>query len=69
LRKLDELETFWLSPCEPADANPLQYWQGVLVGWPESRLTHMAIDYLSIPASLVEVEHAFSCGVLMVTHH
>jgi hypothetical protein len=64
----DELETFWSSPCEPADANPLQYWQGVLVGRPESRLAHMAIDYLSTPASSVDVERAFSRGALTVTH-
>ena len=28
----------------------------------------MAIDYLSIPATSVEVECAFSCGALTVTH-
>ena len=28
----------------------------------------MAIDYLSAPASSVEVEHVFSCGTLTVTH-
>src|SRR6266852_282019 len=51
LREHDELAVFWGSPCEPADADPLQHWQGVLVGRPNSRLTHMAIDYLSAPAS------------------
>jgi len=68
LRESDELATFWASPCEPAAADPLQYWVGVLVGRPESRLARMAIDYLSAPASSVEAERAFSRGALTVTH-
>ena len=60
---------FWASPCAPSGLDPIQYWVGVLVGQPESRLAQMAIDYLSIPATLVDVEHAFSHGALTVTHH
>lgn len=63
----DELTTFWASPPE-RDADPLQYWYGHLFGRPESRLARMAIDYLSAPASSVEVERAFSRGALTVTH-
>lgn len=63
----DELATFWASPTECA-ADPLQYWYGHLIGQPESRLARMAIDYLSAPASSVEVERAFSRGALTVTH-
>ena len=64
----DELAAFWGTPCEPLDTNPLTYWQGVLVSWPDSCLARMAIDYLSSPASSVEVERAFSRGALTVTH-
>jgi len=64
----DELTAFWASPCEPAGTDPLQFWVGVSIGWPESRLAQMVIDYLSAPASLVEVKHAFSCSALMVMH-
>jgi hypothetical protein len=67
-RERDELATFWASPCEPLDADPLQYWQGVIVSRPESRLAHMAIDYLTAPASSVDAERAFSRGALTVTH-
>ena len=67
-RECDKLAAFWGSPCEPLDADPLQYWQGVMVSWPDSCLAKMAVDYLSSPASSVEVERAFSCGALTVTH-
>ncbi|EUC55345.1 hAT family dimerization protein [Rhizoctonia solani AG-3 Rhs1AP] len=47
---------------------PLQYWdaQRALVSC--SDLSRFAIDYLSAPASSVEVERAFSCGHLMTNH-
>jgi hypothetical protein len=64
----DELTAFWASPCEPVGTDPLQFWVGVSIGRPESRLARMAIDYLSAPASSVEVERAFSRGALTVTH-
>jgi hypothetical protein len=64
----DELTTFWGSPCEPAATDPIQYWLGVSIGRPESRLAQMAIDYLSAPASSVDAERAFSRGALTVTH-
>jgi hypothetical protein len=67
-RERDELAAFWGTPCEPLDTDPLQHWQGVLVSRPDSRLARMAIDYLSSPASSVEVERAFSRGALTVTH-
>ncbi len=65
----DELAAFWGSPCEPDDVDPLLFWQGVLMGRPESQLAKMAIDYLSTPASSVDAERAFSRGALTVTHH
>jgi hypothetical protein len=64
----DELTAFWASPCEPAGTDPLTFWCGVLIGQPESCLARMAINYLSTPASSVEVECAFSRGALTVTH-
>ena len=64
----DELTAFWASPTEPAGTDPLQFWVGVSIGRPESRLARMAIDYLSAPASSVEVERAFSRGAFTVTH-
>ena len=67
-RERDELAAFWGSPCEPLDVDPLQYWQGALLCRPESRLAHMAIDYLSAPAASVDAERAFSRGALTVTH-
>ena len=62
------MATFWASPREPEETDPLQYWRGTLLCRPESRLARMAIDYLSSPASSVDVERAFSRGALMVTH-
>ena len=37
-RERDELAAFWGSPCKPTNADPLQYWQGVLIGRPDSHL-------------------------------
>jgi hypothetical protein len=64
----DELATFWASPCEPLDIDPLQFWHGALISRPESRLARMAIDFISAPASSADVERAFSRGALTVTH-
>ena len=68
LQERDELADFWASPHTPSGSDPIQYWVGVLVGQPESHLAQMAIDYLSIPPTLVDVECAFSHGALTVTH-
>ena len=64
----DELMEFWASSIEPPETDPLQFWHGTLVSRPESRLVWMAIDYLSAPASSVDIECAFSHGAFMVTH-
>ena len=69
LEERDELADFWALPRASSGTDPVQHWVGVLVGQPESRLARMAIDYLSIPATSVDVEHAFSHGALTVTHH
>ena len=66
--ELDELAAFWGSPCELHSVDPLLFWQGILMGRPESHLARMALDYLSSPASSVDAERAFSRGALTVTH-
>ena len=68
MRERDELATFWGAPIEHHSCNPIQYWHGALVLRPDSRLARMALDYLSAPASSVDVERAFSRGALTVTH-
>ncbi|KDN33808.1 hypothetical protein RSAG8_13095, partial [Rhizoctonia solani AG-8 WAC10335] len=47
---------------------PLKYWDTQKSLMSCSDLARFAIDYLSAPASSVEVEHAFSCGRLMTNH-
>lgn len=64
----DELATFWASPREPLDIDPLQFWHGALISRPESRLARIAIDYISAPASSADIERAFSRGALTVAH-
>ena len=64
----DELAAFWGSPCELHSVDPLLFWQGILMGRPESCLARMALDYLSSLASSVDAERAFSRGALTVTH-
>jgi len=67
-RACDELADFWGSPCLSRDADPLLYWQGIMMSDPDNRLAYMAIDYLSAPAASADVERAFSRGALTVTH-
>jgi len=64
----DELADFWGSPRLSHDADPLLYWQGIMMSDPDNRLAYMAIDYLSAPAASADVERAFSRGALTVTH-
>ncbi|KDQ05715.1 hypothetical protein BOTBODRAFT_72796, partial [Botryobasidium botryosum FD-172 SS1] len=58
---IDQLESYLAQDSFSVD-NPLAYWNqkrsdGV---WPE--LAQMALDYLTIPATSVDVERAFSFG-------
>ena len=64
----DELAAFWGTPCEPENCDPIQFWMGRSVSHLDSCLVQMAIDYLSVPASSVDAEHAFSHGALTVMH-
>ncbi|QRV80904.1 hAT family dimerization protein [Ceratobasidium sp. AG-Ba] len=47
---------------------PLRYWESQTSFKSYSSLARFAIDYLSAPASSVDVERAFSCGRLMNNH-
>ncbi|KAJ3498251.1 hypothetical protein NLJ89_g10242 [Agrocybe chaxingu] len=54
------------------DCDPEQV-ENVLLWWYEHRavypcLSRMALDYLSIPATSVDVERLFSCGRLLLSH-
>ncbi|KDQ11615.1 hypothetical protein BOTBODRAFT_114206, partial [Botryobasidium botryosum FD-172 SS1] len=56
---LDQLECYLAQ--EPLSCeDPLQWWEEKRAVWPE--LAKMAFDYLSIPATSVDVERAFSYG-------
>ena len=50
-----------------------EYVPNVLVWWHDQhnaypRLSRMAVDYLSIPATSVDVEHVFSKGRILLSH-
>jgi hAT family C-terminal dimerisation region len=64
----DELMSFWAACREPMKTDPLQFWLGVSISQPGSRIAQMAIDYLSAPAASADAERAFSRGALTVTH-
>ncbi|KIY48373.1 hATC-domain-containing protein, partial [Fistulina hepatica ATCC 64428] len=60
-------EIEWYLSIDPEDAKDVVKW------WLERRalyphLSQMAIDYLSIPATSVDVEHLFSKGRLILSH-
>ncbi|KIK33085.1 hypothetical protein CY34DRAFT_100246 [Suillus luteus UH-Slu-Lm8-n1] len=46
--------------------NPIAWWQERCKSFP--CLSHMAIDYLTIPATSVDVERLFSRGRLILSH-
>ncbi|KDQ16888.1 hypothetical protein BOTBODRAFT_106379 [Botryobasidium botryosum FD-172 SS1] len=58
---IDQLEAYLTQDSFHVD-DPLAYWNEKCASstWPE--LAQMALDYLTIPATSVDVEHAFSCG-------
>ncbi|KIP05872.1 hypothetical protein PHLGIDRAFT_14237 [Phlebiopsis gigantea 11061_1 CR5-6] len=57
----------WLStPALPAMTKPLQWWNSQLDGG-NGPPAHMALDFLSVPTLLTDVERAFSCGGLTVS--
>lgn len=62
----DELDTFLTSPCEDTNGDPLAWWMKNRARYP--RLSRMALDYLSAPATTVDVERVFSQGRLVLSH-
>ncbi|KIJ50844.1 hypothetical protein M422DRAFT_158795 [Sphaerobolus stellatus SS14] len=62
----DELDQYLSSPPETHCVDPIAHWNARLVSG--SCLARMALDILSIPATSVDVERAFSRGRLTVSH-
>ncbi|KAJ3002262.1 hypothetical protein NUW54_g5941 [Trametes sanguinea] len=63
--EVDELDAYL--KAEPEDiTNPFQWWYRRRRVYP--RLARMAMDYLSIPATSVDVERVFSRGRLLLPH-
>ncbi|EIW52834.1 HAT dimerization, partial [Trametes versicolor FP-101664 SS1] len=61
----DELKRYLAAEVEPIK-DAIAWWQGKRKTYP--RLSRMAIDYLNIPATSVEVERIFSRGRLLLSH-
>ncbi len=67
---VDALEEYLGAPCLSEVDDPLQHWNGILMGTksPEKRaLSQMCLDFLSAPAASTDVERAFSRGGLTVS--
>ncbi|KAG8687336.1 hypothetical protein FRC11_007416 [Ceratobasidium sp. 423] len=70
-RHFDHQESYLETPIVPAYVlrrygGVIPYWNAQLERRP--RLTRMALDYLTAPASSVDAERAFSGGRLMINH-
>ncbi|EIW54547.1 HAT dimerization, partial [Trametes versicolor FP-101664 SS1] len=61
----DELKRYLASDPVPV-TNPIQWWQDRRKAYP--RLSRMAIDYLTIPTTAVDVERVFSRGRVLLSH-
>ncbi|TFY73221.1 hypothetical protein EWM64_g10791 [Hericium alpestre] len=61
----DEL-TRYLTAATENVPDPILWWKTHKSLYP--RLYHMAIDYLTIPATSVAVERLFSCGRILIPH-
>ncbi|EKM57144.1 uncharacterized protein PHACADRAFT_64752, partial [Phanerochaete carnosa HHB-10118-sp] len=61
----DALEAYLSSPPLPKVGDPIMYWQSQLTGG--DPLARMGLDFLSAPASFVDVERAFSQSGLTVS--
>ncbi|KAL1936981.1 hypothetical protein VTO73DRAFT_2438 [Trametes versicolor] len=62
---IDELKDYLAADLVPVK-DAISWWQGKRQKYP--RLSRMAIDYLNIPATSVEVERIFSRGRLLLSH-
>ncbi|EIW51901.1 HAT dimerization, partial [Trametes versicolor FP-101664 SS1] len=61
----DELNDYLESPVDPTK-DALAWWHARRLQFP--RLSRMALDYLSIPATSVDVERTFSRGRRLLSH-
>ncbi|PIL36561.1 hypothetical protein GSI_00250 [Ganoderma sinense ZZ0214-1] len=61
----DELKRYLSTDVEPV-SDALQWWNDRRATFPN--LSRMALDYLTIPATSIEVERIFSRGRLLLTH-
>ncbi|GLB43472.1 putative protein dimerization activity [Lyophyllum shimeji] len=62
---IDELNLYLSTPAENV-GDAIQWWYEKRLVYP--RLSRMALDYLSIPATSVDVERVFSRGRLILSH-
>ncbi|KIL64547.1 hypothetical protein M378DRAFT_48155, partial [Amanita muscaria Koide BX008] len=62
----DELQHYLSSDLETPGEGPLKWWRSKQQVYP--RLSLMALNYLSIPATSVDVERVFSKGRLVLSH-
>lgn len=65
---VDELDRYLSSDADPTINSPLAWWisQDARAAYPN--LSHMAVSYLTIPATSVAVERLFSKGRIFVSH-
>ncbi|EJD32395.1 hATC-domain-containing protein [Auricularia subglabra TFB-10046 SS5] len=64
---LDELSAYLAAATEvPEGGDALKWWKRNTSTFPH--LSRMALDYLSIPATSVDVERTFSRGRLLLSH-
>ncbi|KAG6884178.1 hypothetical protein C0992_006820 [Termitomyces sp. T32_za158] len=61
----DELKTYLAEDCEKV-VNVIAWWKKKQAVYP--CLAHMALDYLNIPATSIDVEPAFSQGQILLSH-
>ncbi|OJA12661.1 hypothetical protein AZE42_13159 [Rhizopogon vesiculosus] len=62
----NELDRYLSADVENITANAIAWWHERHASYPH--LSRMAMDYLTIPATSVDVEHLFSHGRLLLTH-
>ncbi|PIL32946.1 hypothetical protein GSI_05064 [Ganoderma sinense ZZ0214-1] len=68
LEEEDALEEYLEAPLRTKQTDPLKYWHNALVnGTANPGLAQMALDILSIPATSMDAERAFSRGRLTVS--
>ncbi|KIL54603.1 hypothetical protein M378DRAFT_47609, partial [Amanita muscaria Koide BX008] len=62
----DEIQLYLSTETEDIKIDPIRWWHEKRKTYP--RLYRMALDYLTIPATSVDVERLFSRGRLVLAH-